>query len=369
MLPLLHPPNAASERARLVDELAAGRLPVPRFEASPRRDVRGLVGALDRLRAGLLGVLPGPLASLYAARLDELELDVALLDALGDPRRVRPIAARRYGTGAERIDGRPLREHAVELLERPPSPPEALVVPALELRAMMERAAREVGLVIAIRIDARLSASAAAGDRTIFVQDRAFGAREARRLVAHEVLGHALASSRGALERFAIFEVGTAGSFADQEGLALALEEEAGTLDDARLRILAARVVATDCMHAGVSFGETARRLAFDHGLSPREAIATTERAYRGGGVARDVGYLAGYLRVRAALEAGRAGVDELRVGRMSVEAIPVLRWARDQGLARALPAPIDLEGVLERAGCAMPLSGRAASRPDRASR
>jgi hypothetical protein len=217
---------------------------------------------------------------------------------------------------------------------------------------MMERAARAVGLVLTVRLDARLSAGAAAGDHTIYVQDRVFGPNEARRLVAHEVLGHAIAGARGARETFAIFEVGTAGSFADQEGLAITLEDEAGALDGARWRILAARVVATDRMHGGASFGETARALVRDVGLSPKVAITTTERAYRGGGVARDAGYLAGLLRVRAALEHGRATLDELRAGRLDVGAIDTLRWAIAQGLAHALPPPIDLAAVLDEAGC-----------------
>jgi hypothetical protein len=317
--------------------------------------VRGLLTELDSLRVALPIALPEPIAALYRARLDELELDVALLDALGDPRRVRPIAARRYGKGSEAIEGRSLAEHAREILDRVPATDDPPSVPARALATMMERAARAVGLTLTVRLEARLSAGAAAGDHTIYVQDRAFGPIEARRLVAHEVLGHAIAGARGARETFAIFEVGTAGSFADQEGLAITLEHEAGALDGARRRILAARVVATDRMHEGASFGETARSLVRDVGLSPKASITTTERAYRGGGVARDAGYLAGLLRVRAALRHGHATLDELRAGRLDVSAIATLRWAIQQGLAHPLPPPIDLAAVLAEAGCPPP--------------
>jgi hypothetical protein len=352
VLPALHPRNAAAERARLTAELEAGRVPVPRWDPLERRDVRGLLGELDAVRIALPEALPEPIASLYRARLDELELDVALLDALGDPRRVRPIAARRYGKGNEAIDGRPLAEHARAILERVASNDDPPSVPARALATMMERAARAVGLALTVRLDARLSAGAAAGDHTIYVQDRPFGPIEARRLVAHEVLGHAIAGARGARETFAIFEVGTAGSFADQEGLAITLEDAAGALDGARWRILAARVVATDRMHEGASFGETARALVRDVGLSAKVAITTTERAYRGGGVARDAGYLAGLLRVRDALDRGHATIDELRAGRLDVSAVATLRWAIHEGLAHPPPPPIDLLGVLDEAGC-----------------
>ncbi|MBX7193936.1 MAG: flavohemoglobin expression-modulating QEGLA motif protein [Sandaracinaceae bacterium] len=351
VLPALHPRNAADERAGLAAELEAGRMPVPRWEPLERRDVRGLVSALDRIRHALERELPTELVALYAARLDELELDVALLDALGDPRRVRPIAARRFGTGREVIDGRALEAHARALLAHTPSSEDPPTIEARGLAAMMERASRAVGLAVTVRVDPRLSAGAAAGDHTIFVQERRFGPIEARRLVAHEVLGHAVAGARGAREPLAIFEVGSAGSFADQEGLAIVLEEHASALDGARLRVLAARVLATDLMHDGASFGDAARALVERAGLSSRVAITTAERAYRGGGVARDAGYLAGWLRVRGALARGEATIDELRAGRLGLAALPALRWAYAHGRASRHPS-IDLDGVLREAGC-----------------
>ncbi len=183
-----------------------------------------------------------------------------------------------------------------------------------------------------MRVEPRLGAGAAAGDRTIFVASRRFGEVECVRLVAHEILGHAVAAANGASATRRILEVGTAGSFADQEGLAIALEEQAGALDDHRKRVLAARVVATDRMHAGAPFGDTARHLSRELGLPTDVAITTAERAYRGGGVARDAGYLSGYVAVRAALAAGTATIEELRSGRVGLAALPVVRelWRAD---------------------------------------
>ena len=117
----------------------------------------------------------------------------------------------------------------------------------------------------------------------------------------------------------------TAGSFGDQEGVALWLEESAGAMDGHRLRTLAARVLATDGMHRGASFGEIARLLHLDHGFRPAHAIAIAERAYRGGGVARDVGYLAGWLRVRSAILARDVTLDELRSGRVGLSMFHLL--------------------------------------------
>jgi len=348
VLPALHPRNAATERARLTDELARGRVPVPAWDALDRPDVRGLGAAIDRVRSELPAALPPELSTLYATRLDELELDVAILDALGDTRRLRALSARRFGTGGDRVGTRLLRDLAREILERDHAheddPP---VVPAEKLATMMSDTAHAVGLAISVRIEPRLSAGAATGDRTVFVQAREFGAIEARRLVAHEILGHAIAASRASTEKLAIFTVGTAGAFADQEGLAIALEDAAGALDAARLRILAARVVATDRVHDGAPFGETARLLVDGFALSARAAISVTERAYRGGGVARDAGYLAGWHRVRDALASGQAELEELRAGRVGLPALPALRWARANGWASALAPALDTTRAL----------------------
>jgi hypothetical protein len=131
-----------------------------------------------------------------------------------------------------------------------------------------------------------------------------------------------------------LLELGTAGSFVDQEGLAIYLEEAAGLVDGQRLRTLAARVLAADWMYDGADFAETAHRLLRE-GFTPNEAVAIAERAYRGGGVARDGGYLLGWIRVREALKRGDVSIDMLRLGRISMEAVPEIVAWMEIGLAR----------------------------------
>jgi len=94
-------------------------------------------------------------------------------------------------------------------------------------------------------------------------------------------------------------------------------------------------VVAADLMHRGASFTETARRLVREEGFGTAESVSIAERAYRGGGVARDVGYLLGWLRVHDALARGAATLDELRAGRLSLDALPEVRKLRAAGYAR----------------------------------
>jgi hypothetical protein len=345
-LPSLSPDDAPRERVRLIEALGRGELPVP--AASTRRApvdggvFRLLDEARDLAKACAFGTL-------YAERFDELELDLAILDAWGDPKRVRPLCARRYGRGDEPAQTAcgevPLAALAEQLLRMlPREPAQARTLPATvagshgreqSVERLVLRAAHGIGLDPTVRVEPRLASLAATGERTVFLSDRSFTLREARRLVAHEVFGHLVVAANARAQPLRLLQIGLRGAFADQEGVSLYMEAALGLMCSDRLRTLAARVLATRCLHQGASFGETARALHDTYGLSAELAILTSERAYRGGGVARDAGYLAGFLRVRAALAAGQATLDELRCGRVSLEQLPLLRALERQGFVR----------------------------------
>jgi hypothetical protein len=259
------------------------------------------------------------------------------------------MARRRFGTGDSRVPVvhddplgsklATLSDVADAILERVDATTEERDVPAeggpRSLASVLQRMATVVGLRLEVKVEPRLAAAAAAGDGVIYIADRRFGYREALRLAVHEVLGHLTAAANGRAQPLAILDYGTAASFADQEGLCLWLEERAGLMDGSRLRTLAARVFACDALHAGASFGEVARRLAGSHGFGPEQAVIIAERVFRGGGVARDVAYLAGWLRVRHAIGCERASVDTLRSGRVGVDDVPTLQALGAHGLWR----------------------------------
>jgi uncharacterized protein (TIGR02421 family) len=349
----------------MTEQLERGGVPVPRWQLAPQRVPTSAFRLLDGLRQEAES-LPTP--TLYIDKLEELELDLLMLDALGKPRAVRPLSARRYGTGATlaptAIGPRTLASCARAILDHVPPQSEPRVLAALggeeSLAAIVHRLADAVGLEVSVRIEPRLSAGAASGERTVFLAARRFGRDEARRLAVHEVLGHLLAAANARAQSLQLLTWGTAGSFVDQEGLALYMEEVSGALDGARLRTLAGRVLAADLMHAGASFAETAKKLHVKEQFSAPEAIAIAERAYRGGGVARDVGYLLGWLRVHHALASGAASLDELRAGRVSLQALPALRALQADGYIRGpafRPTKASLaRGLRSASGATLPL-------------
>ncbi|HJL37153.1 MAG TPA: DUF1704 domain-containing protein, partial [Polyangiaceae bacterium LLY-WYZ-15_(1-7)] len=333
-LPAMTARNGRAERERLRADYAAGRRLQPRWERAPEGVPRHVRHALDEARALAPEV---PAGELYLARLDELELELELIDALGDAKRVRPLAARRFGTGREAVPigarRLPLAEIAERLLEEVAGPPEEPTLPAEgepSLASIVRAFAAAAGLDVEVRVEPGLVANAAAGERTVFLADRRFGRREALRLGVHEVLGHLVAAANGRSQPLALLSVGTAGSVADQEGLAILLEEQAGLLDGRRVRTFAARVWVTDRVHAGAPFDEVVHLLVGELGFTGDEAIALAERGFRGGGVARDAVYLRGWLRVRRAVAEGVADVEALRQGRVSLDALPQLRRLRE---------------------------------------
>jgi len=326
------------ERQRLTDCVARGEHAKPRWEWRPVAIERGVWRELARAREL---AADSEASDLYLQRLEELETELLLLESLGRSKQVRPMAARLFGTGGERMF--PDAEHTVldaahDILTHAPLEQEPKTIPAasidgVNLRDLMLAYAKHVGLHIAVRVDPDLIANAAVGDRTVFIADRCFGAHEAQRLATHEVYGHLVSAFNGRTQALGVFAIGTAGSYGDQEGVAIYLEELAGLLGPSRQRTLAGRVLATHAMHAGVAFSDAARTLVSEHDFSPAGAVTLCERAFRAGGVARDAVYLTSWLRVRRAVARRETNLSELQLGKVSLSALPELRRLAREGL------------------------------------
>ncbi len=329
-----------AERARLVDAIGRGKHVKPEWNWRPVSVDPSIWRDLDRARQ-LAEYCVAP--SLYQARLEELETELLLLESLGQSRKVRPMAARLFGTGGERLrDNGALTglEAAHELLARVEPTDEPRTVPAASrdgtgLREMMLEFALSVGLHVAVRVDPGLIASAAVGERTVFIADRMFGAREARRLAVHEVYGHLVSAFNGRAQPLGVLAIGTAGSYGDQEGVSLYLEELAGLLDGSRQRTLAGRLLSTHAMHAGVGFADVANALVDEHQFSPVDAVTICERSFRGGGVSRDAVYLMSWLRVRTAVVEKQTTLAELQLGKVARSSVSELRRLGGEGLVR----------------------------------
>lgn len=333
-LPLLAPRPSPTRERENRERLFRGEK--PRNETPIIRrivDARSAFATLDHARRLSEST---PFAAVLAPRFDELELEFSILEALGSPKLLRPLARRRWSTGDTPIhtSAGPIYPSRIALsilsaLDPDPEPPS---LSAQSAAALVRDLASRCGFPVKIVISDELSSRAAAGDRTVYLANARFGAREAKRLAVHEVLGHLVSAANAMRQPTHALLLGTARSFEDQEGVSVFLEERAGLLGPSRLRTLAARFLAAESVFDGASYGETAQLLHRRHGLSADESLTIAGRVHRGGGLAREGVYLPAYLRVRTAVVEDSLSLIALQRGRVSLGALPELEALEKAG-------------------------------------
>ncbi|SDM08332.1 conserved hypothetical protein [Catalinimonas alkaloidigena] len=150
-------------------------------------------------------------------------------------------------------------------------------------------------------------------------------AHRAEALIQHEVGTHVLTWYNGRAQPLQLLYSGVPGYEELQEGLAVLSEYLVGGLTVARLRVLAARVIAVDAMVRGASFPDTYRMLQVDYGFKPFNAFQITLRVYRGGGLTKDAVYLKGLIDLLAYLAAGN-DLEPLLVGKIREDYLPFVQ-------------------------------------------
>jgi uncharacterized protein (TIGR02421 family) len=172
----------------------------------------------------------------------------------------------------------------------------------------------------------------------------------AEALVQHEIGTHALTYANGAAQPLRLLAAGLAGYEGTQEGLALVAEYLCGGFTARRLRQIAARVVAVHRMLDGATFRSVYEwLLATD--IPPGAAFATTMRAFRGGGLAKDAIYLRGLCDLLGHLGGGGT-LDMLWTGKMPLTSLPTIRALTEQGAlapARIVPRYLTRRASAER--------------------
>jgi uncharacterized protein (TIGR02421 family) len=168
-------------------------------------------------------------------------------------------------------------------------------------------------------------------------------------LIQHEVGTHVLTYYNGLAQPLRQLATGLADYDELQEGLAVFAEYLVGGLDAARMRMLAARVLAAHCVEHGADFIQTFRLLHGEHGFSAGAAFDIAERVHQGGGFTRDLIYLRGLLRL---VEHVRAGGDlaPLYIGKIAAKHIDIIDELRARGFLE--PQPL-LPRVFENAATA----------------
>jgi hypothetical protein len=331
------PNNADDELALLERAFRRGVPRLPRWQYDPLPVPPELPRALQAL-ATFLEKEP-PLGPIYAARARELFLEAALLDAIGTPRLTATARQRFLGASPEeREDTKRADELAAEWTSAAPDTKEraanerdALVCSsdANDPRSLLSRLSNEVGrkrLPMRVVTQPGMASLAATGDGVILVaENKWLGRRDVERTVLHEIEGHALPRSRAAGAPLGIFAIGTARGIDDQEGRAVAIEEKAGFLDDARKFELGCRHLGARAALEGADFPEVVCLLGA-RGAVLEDALRIAARVQRGsqgmGGLAREVVYLPARCKVERLLRGpdGRKIEDVMQGGRIAAD-------------------------------------------------
>lgn len=124
-----------------------------------------------------------------------------------------------------------------------------------------------------------------------------------------------------------------------------------GGLNAARIRLLAARVVAVHQTVDGATFIDVFRELDRRFGFTQRTAFNITTRTFRGGGLTKDANYLRGLVRLLDHIK-GSGHFESLFVGKFGLKHIPIvqeLQLRRVLGPPRLRPTYLDDPGALAR--------------------
>jgi uncharacterized protein (TIGR02421 family) len=325
-------------------------LPAPEYA---RPDLAPTHGALAAARRLVDPGVPGARWLLRAA--ESIETGARLLEATGTPEFHHHSRALYGGPTSVLVDGRVTPLDLARDLDANLAELEGFdlgLVPAPELTAeeVAEALARSARSVFGseaplVEVVDGLASKALAGPRRVRVRRGAlFSDLDVAQLVEHELGIHVATALAGRTQdALPLLASGHPGVTRTQEGLAVLAEVVTRSTDPARMRRLAARVLAIDMAEQGADFRDV-YRFHLERGAREEDAFEDARRVMRGGVITggapftKDVVYLDGLLRVqnflRVAVQLRRLDLIRLLfVGKVAIADVPDLAELRAAGL------------------------------------
>ncbi len=156
-------------------------------------------------------------------------------------------------------------------------------------------------------------------------------------LIQHEVGIHLVTSYNGKCQPLQQLNVGLSDYLPFQEGMAIVAEVAMGGLDRGRLRHLAGRVLAVDCLLSGMTFEETFNHLRGEYDFPLRALFEMVARVYRGGGFTKDSVYLRGLVETLRLIPQ-QEDFDGVFAGKIGFHHIPLIRELQSRGVLLSAP-------------------------------
>ena len=324
----LTPTNVDEAREAFLTDLTS----TPSFDYRHLEDFPEVIGA--RLRAVDLASVEDPtLAHLFAAKKKELELQLDML-AARDTDDFLPLSTELYGAVTPALE-----ETAEEILTQVPRKRSAggrcLSAQAFSRKAKAELdfyrdLAGDLSVSIEIRDDT--SGVMVSNGNLLIAESSSVASSRLPGLLAHEIGTHVLTYVNGTKQPLKLLAAGLAGYEETQEGLALIAEAMVGGLTVARLRQIAARVIAVRRMLKGSHFGETHSELVERFGYSRGGAFTIVMRVYRSGGFTKDAVYLRGLQDLVKFVAEGQ-DLNRLWVGKLALIDLPLIDELRQRSV------------------------------------
>ncbi len=277
------------------------------------------------------------LAHLLRETQDELDRQITMLADIGTPR---------FLAGSLQVFGgveHDLLTLARGILKLPPEPRRSTDndLDALQFSRLAKKEIRfyrdrlRTFAAQAIVRDDMYSGLLTTGGNLLIGRETSIPKNRAAALLQHEIGTHLVTYYNGQQQPLGLLRVGLAGYDGLQEGLAVLSEYLVGGLNRARLRLLAARVLAVHDLVAGKPLSETYRRLTEQYEFEPRPAYTVALRVHRGGGLTKDAVYLRGLKDILHYVQRG-GRIEPLLVGKIAVDHIPIIEELQHRGVLRA---------------------------------
>lgn len=331
------------------------------YHRAPNFLYRPLTAAPDTQKKALFSIaldhFEDPvLTLLYREKQQELDLQLSML-ASRETRRFVELGRALYGSVEPALlaVAQSILDATAKTASRKP------VEPDTADHAFVERKAQAMIATYASQYDAFTATIETRDDlpaglmvtngRLLISRSTAMARQRVEALLSHEVGVHLLTYYNGSAQGLRLFRSGLAGYEGAQEGLAVLAEYLAGGMTIARLRLIAARVVACAAMLDGASFQDNFRLLTKDLGFAHQPAFNLALRVHRGGGLAKDAIYLRGLLEILKHLEGGGA-LEPFWMGKIAATHFAVMQELSTRGLLkppRLIPEFLSIKGAEER--------------------
>ncbi|GAB3194939.1 uncharacterized protein (TIGR02421 family) [Pontibacter aydingkolensis] len=315
-----------------------------KYEKAPTFHYRLMPVDTDKLKRELYNIsiekVDDPtLAYLFRDKRHELDKMITMLSDRGKPDFLYSSMQLYGGVDSQLLK---VAEGILAAIPEPTRDPDAELIPVPEFAALAEQEIaylkqQHPGVNSGVDVRDDIIGLIVSEGRLNVGTDAKIPRSRAQALIQHEVGTHILTYFNGKAQPLQQLYIGSPGYEELQEGMAVLSEWLVGGLDQDRMRILAARVIAVHHLTKGSTFSENFWRLKDKYNFTHETAWDVTMRVHRGGGLTKDAVYLRGLVHLLDYLKQGHE-LEPLLIGKIRQDYIPIVQELIYRKVLRPVP-------------------------------